>query len=64
MNPLMALWLFVFLAMAGVTLAFWLAENYLEYLSNFYVLIGIFFGAMILSRVISWAWNRLRRGNR
>jgi len=61
MNPLMTLWLFVFLSMAVVTFAFWLAENYLEYFSNFYVLLGVFFGAIILSRVISWVWNRLHR---
>jgi xanthine/uracil permease len=61
MNPLFSLWLFVALSMLGVTVIFWLAENYSQYLGNFYVLIGLVFGILIISRLISWAWTRLNR---
>jgi|GEM_PF-6102009 len=61
MNPLVSIWLFVFITMSVVTLVIWLAENYFEYLSNFWVLSGLFLGAVALYHLISWIWNRLHR---
>ena len=63
MNPLFTLWLFVALSMLGVTVVFWLAENYSQYLGNFYVLVGVFVGILVLSRLVSWIWARLNRPN-
>lgn len=63
MNPLLSLWLFVVLCMAGITFIFWLIEHYGQYMGNFYVLAGMIVGFIVLSRLVSWLWKWLHRQN-
>lgn len=63
MNPLLSLWLFVLLTMAGITMILWLAEHYSHLLGNFYVLVGLLFVIVLLSRLIVWVRNRIHRSS-